>query len=257
MRLGVCVDPEQANLAKKAGFDYYEYKVFEVHDASPERFAEILSIQEEAGIQCEAMNCMLPQRYQVTGPNANHKAIKEYLEKAIPRCEQMGCKSIVFGSAWSRNMPEGFSNRERAYEQIIEYLHMSADICGKHGITIAIEPLAAKVTNIVTFVSEGNYLCKLADRENVRLLVDFFAASCNYENLYAVLTGYAPVLEHLHFSAVNRRYPRRDDGNDYSSFFNGVKDSGYDKRISIEASYNGDPYEDIVEAMEVFRQYLP
>jgi len=256
MRLGICTDPDKVHIVKKAGFDYYEAKVFDMHDATEEQFTEWLNMQEKAGIQSEAMNCMLHQRYQVTGPNANHEEIRAYLEKAIPRCAKMGCKTIVFGSAWSRNMPEGFSDRKRAYEQITQYLHMASDICGEYGINIAIEPLAANVTNIMTFVSEGNYVCRIANRENVRLLVDFFAACCNFENVYTAITGYAPVLEHLHFSAVNRKYPRLDDGFDYTQFFRGIKDSGYNKRISVEASHIGDPYEDMVEAMRVFQKYL-
>jgi sugar phosphate isomerase/epimerase len=248
MRLGICTNPDKADIVKKAGFDYYEAKVFDMHDATEEQFSQWFAIQEKAGIQSEAMNCMLHQRYQVTGPNADHKEIQTYLEKAIPRCAKLGCKTIVFGSAWSRNMPEGFSDRDYAYNQITQYLHMASDICGENGITIAIEPLAANVTNILTFVAEGNYVCRIVDRENVKLLVDFFAASSNYENIYAILTGYAPMLEHIHFSAVNRKYPRRDDGNDYSLFFQGVKDSGYDKGISIEASHIGDEYQDMVDS---------
>lgn len=256
MRLGICTGPEKASLVRKAGFDYYEGKVFEVHDAEEGQFSKWLQLQEKAGIRCEAMNCMLHQRYQVTGPKADHGAIKVYLQKAIPRCAKMGCKTVVFGSAWSRNMPEGFSDRNRAYEQITEYLHMASDICGEHGITIVIEPLSANVTNLCTFVAEGNYLCHVVDRDNVRLLLDYFAAGSNYENMYAALTGYAPMIKHLHFCAANRKYPRRDDGNDYAPFFQGVKDSGYDSRISVEASHIGGEYEDMVEAMEVFRNYL-
>ena len=256
MRLGICTEPENAGLVKKAGFDFYEFKVFEVHDASEEQYNQWLRLQEEANIPCEAMNCMLHQRYQVTGPNADLGAIKTYLEKAIPRCAKMGTKTIVFGSAWSRNMPEGFSDRKKAYEQIVEYLHLASDFCGNHGINIAIEPLGAPATNIVTFVAEGNYLCHLANRENVMLLTDLFAVTQNQESYQEVLVGYAPRMEHIHFSAFNRKYPRRDDGCDYSAFFNGVKLSAFDKRMSVEAGHIGDPYEDMVEAMAVFRKYL-
>jgi sugar phosphate isomerase/epimerase len=260
MRLGICTAPEKAQLVKKAGFDYYEFQMFQVHDAPDEQYNKWLDLQQEAGILCEAMNCMLHQRYQVTGPKADLGAIKLYLEKVIPRCSGMGTKTIVFGSAWSRNMPEGFSDRQKAYEQIVEYLRLASDICGEHGITIAIEPLGAPVTNIVSFVAEGNYLCCLVDRDNVRLLADLYALSQNHENCQEALVGYAPRMEHLHFCAFNRKYPRRDDGCDYSDFFNGVKRSGFDKRanarISVEANHIGDEYEDMAEAMAVFRKYL-
>jgi sugar phosphate isomerase/epimerase len=256
MRLGICTSPEKSYLVKKAGFDYYEFQVFVVHDAEEEQFNKWLDLQQKAGLECEAMNCMLHQRYQVTGPKADLGVIKTYLEKAIPRCTKMGTKTIVFGSAWSRNMPDGFSDRQKAYSQIVEYLRLASDICGEYGINIAIEPLGAPVTNIVTFVAEGNYLCHLTQRDNVRLLVDLYAVSQNHENCRECIVGYAPRIEHLHFSAFNRRYPRLDDGCNYSAFFEGTKAAGYKNRISVEASHNGDEYEDMVEAMRVFKEYL-
>jgi sugar phosphate isomerase/epimerase len=259
IRLGICTNPDKAYIVKKAGFDFYEPRFFDMYSATDDQIDEWAQMHEKIGIKAEAMNCMLiGDSHQVTGPAANHDVIREYLLKTVPRSAKMGCETVVFGSAWSRNMPEGFSDREFAYKQINEYLRMASDICADNNINIAIEPLAASVTNIVSFVSEGHYVHKLAERENVRLLLDFYAASCNFENVYAVLTGYADAMEHLHFSAVDRKYPRRDDvyGNDYTAFFNGVKDSKYNKRISIEAANIGDEYEDMLEAMAVFKQYL-
>jgi sugar phosphate isomerase/epimerase len=255
MKLGICTAPEKAHFVKEAGYDFYEYQVFKVHDAAEEQFAQWLALQEEAGIRCEAMNCMLPASLAVTGPKADLAIVRPYLEKVIPRCAKMGCETIVFGSAWSRNMPEGFSDKQKAFAQLVDYLHMASDICGERGIAIAIEPLGATVTNIVTFVAEGNYLCRLADRKNVRLLVDLFALSINMESNEEIV-AYAPMLEHLHFCAFNRRYPRLDDGCDYAPFFDAVRRSGFDKRMSVEATHNGDELADMREAMAVFCKYL-
>jgi len=256
MRLGICTAPEKAQLVKKAGFDFYEFQVFQVHDADEEQYNKWLDLQQKAGIPCEAMNVMLPPRILITGFSVDQAQIKDYLEKAVKRCAKMGAKIIVFGSARSRNMPDGFWDRKKAYEQIVEYLRIASDICGKYEINIVIEPLGAPVANIVNFVAEGNYLCHLTDRKNVRLLADLYAVSLNHENCQEALVGYASSMEHLHFCAPDRKYPRRDDDWDYSDFFNGVKRSGFDKRISVEASHTGDEYEDMAEAMEVFRKYL-
>ena len=259
IRLGICTDPDKAFIVKKAGFDFYEPKAFDMYSVTDEQIDEWAKMHEDIGIKAEAMNCMLiGDKHQVTGPAANHDVIREYLLTIVPRCARMGCKTIVFGSAWSRNMPDGFCDRDLAYKQICEYLQMAADICAEYDINIAIEPLSATVTNIVSYVSEGHYVARLAQRENVRLLVDFYAASCNYESIYGELVGYARTMEHLHFSAVDRKYPRRDDAysKEYAVFFNGVKDSGFNRRISIEAGHIGDEYEDMLEAMAVFKQYL-
>ncbi|MGI5899548.1 MAG: sugar phosphate isomerase/epimerase family protein [Christensenellales bacterium] len=255
MRFGICTDTENAALVKKAGFDFYEAKLFDVHDAEDSLFSEWLKIQDEAGIQSEAMNCMLPRNLVICGPKADLPAARAYLEKALPRSAKMGCKTIVFGSAWSRNMPEGFSDKNKAFAQIKDYLHMASDICAENDITIAIEPLGAPATNIVTFIAEGHYLLRLVNRDNVRLLADIFAMVQNHESCEEIVV-YGQFMQHLHFCSHDRRFPRLNDKFDYAPFFEAVKRSGFDNRISIEATAGDDLLKDYENSMAVLRHFL-
>jgi D-psicose/D-tagatose/L-ribulose 3-epimerase len=256
MRFGICTDAKNAPLVKKAGFDFYEAKLFDVHDADDKLFSQWLKLQDKADIRSEAMNCMLPQRLVICGPGADLPAAKSYLEKALPRSSKMGCKTIVFGSAWSRNMPSGFSDKQKAFAQLTDFLHVASDICADHGITIAIEPLGATVTNIITFIAEGHCLLRLVDRENVRLLADIFAMVQNYES-WEEIVAYGGYMHHLHFCSHDRLFPRLNDGFNYAPFFEAVKRSGFDSRISIEAGAGDDLLKDYENAMAVLRHFLP
>jgi sugar phosphate isomerase/epimerase len=240
-------------VAKECGYDFIEFSLRDVDVLSDGDVSEIEKNCETLDIRIEAMNCMLPQRLQVTGPNVDLPPVREYLAKNVARAERFGCKVIVFGSAWSRDMPEGFSDKKKAFEQLVEYLHMASDICGGHGVAIAIEPLHG--TNIVSFISEGHYLAHLADRKNVRLLADIYAMVLNLESCDDIVT-YSEHIEHLHFCSHDRIYPKMNDAYDYSPFFEAVKRSGYDKRISIEAGVGGDMRKDYLDAMAVFKHYI-
>ena len=252
MRLGICTSPENAAIVKECGYDFFEHQVQLLHDASEEEFKQEANLCEKLGIYSEAMNCMLHSRYHVTGSTVEMEPIRQYLEKSTARAEALGCKTIVFGSAWSRNMPDGFSDKKKAFEQLKEYLEIASDICGRHNITIAIEPLHG--TNIITYLSEGHYLLQLVNRENVRLLVDIYALRLNLESYEDIVT-YGSFMEHMHFCSLDRRFPSLDDTYDYTPFFDAIKRSGFDNRISIEGNAGDDFRKDCEEAMKVFKHF--
>jgi sugar phosphate isomerase/epimerase len=240
-------------LAKECGYDFVEYSVRDLDVLSD---GEVSVFEEQCGrldMRVEAMNCMLPQRLQVTGANVDLGEVKKYLVKNAARAGRLGCETIVFGSAWSRDMPEGFSDKKKAFAQLVEYLHIAADICGEHSVTIAIEPLHG--TNIISYISEGHYLTHLANRTNVQLLGDIYAMVLNHESCADIVT-YSEHMVHLHFCSHDRKYPKMNDAFDYAPFFEAVKRSGYNKRISIEASVSDDMRKDYLDAMSVFKHYL-
>lgn len=253
MRFGICTSPENATLVKECGYDFLEYQLFVVHDASEEEFNQMVKHCNEADIRVEALNCMLPQRFRLTGPDVDLEPIRQYLQKGVARAAVLGCKTIVFVSAWSRNMPEGFSDKKKAFSQLVDFLHIASDVCGKYGINIAIEPLSAM--NIVSYISEGHYLIHLTKRDNVRLLADLYAVTLNYESWEDIVT-YGEHIEHLHFCSNDRKFPRMNDPYDYAPFFEAVKRSGFDKRISIEGAVSEDMRKDYSDTMAVFKHYL-
>ena len=254
LKFGVCTDPANMELAKECGYDFTEFMVMKLDELSDEDVSGIEKKCDKLGMKIEVMNCMLPERLQVTGPKVDLKVIKDYLLKNMARASKFGCEAIVFGSAWARNMPEGFSDKKKAFSQLVEYLHIASDICGEHGITIVIEPLHG--TNIISFISEGHYLLHLADRKNVQLLGDIFAMVQNFESSEDLVT-YAKHIKHLHFCSHDRKFPRMNDRFDYSPFFEAVKRSGYNERLSIEANVSDDIRKDFVDALAVMKHYIP
>src|SRR5262245_19230626 len=98
MRFGICANPEHANALAAAGYDYLEWSVNRTVGVLAE--AEYASIRDRAvqlPIRPEAWNQLLPADLKVVGPDANHTALRTYLELALPRVAELGGEVVVFG----------------------------------------------------------------------------------------------------------------------------------------------------------------
>ncbi len=245
MKFGVCGMPTAKNAdgsefdliqaAKQAGFDYMELPVATVAALSEEDFAALKARVAAGGLPVEAMNVLFPGSLHLTGLGVDWKAVKAYLRLALGRAGQLGAKVVVFGSGGPRKVPEGYDHA-RAWGQLIRLLRMAEPIAAKNGLTIVIEPLNQKETNIIHTGSEGLALAKLVDRPHIRLLIDLYHMHLIGEDPGIAVTarGY---LRHAHFAKPEGRcYPAAQE-DEFRAFFAGLRRGGYDERVSIEASY--------------------
>ena len=241
------------NKGKEKGFDYIELPLAEIvalNDADYDSLKELLS---SSGLKCEACNNFFPPTIRLTGTDVDDGIIEDYLTKAFKRAADLGVKVIVFGSPRSKNIPEGFPVG-KAWLQMVELLRFMAPLVKEKGITIAVEPISKGEGNFINTAAEGLKLVKDADRDNIRLLIDYYHLALEKENPEIILkTG--PHLTHIHFAdPEGRTYPKvyKDE---YITFMNLLKQTGYEGRISIEAfSENFD--HDARPAVEVMRELV-
>src|SRR6185312_9822589 len=146
VKVGVCTRDVAG--AAKYGFDYIEPAAAEIAAMSEEEFRNYSDAVLASPIRCYAFNSFIRRPdLKVVGPEVPASALKDYLELCLPRCRRLGASIVVWGSAGSRNVPEGFS-RERAKRQIVEFLKMAGDVARQSNIVIAIEPLRKQESNI-------------------------------------------------------------------------------------------------------------
>ncbi|MDH7601473.1 MAG: sugar phosphate isomerase/epimerase family protein, partial [Armatimonadota bacterium] len=187
MRFGCCVGLDKAQIVQEAGYDYIELPVSVVKAESPDsEFEPILEQVRSLEIVPEAWNCLLPGDMKVTGPEVDKYRVERYLRTAFERIEELGGEIVVFGSGGARTVPDGFP-REEARQQLIEFVSLAGQIAGTHGITIAIEPLNSKESNIINSVAEAVELAKAADHPFVRVLADLYHIDEEKEPLEHIL----------------------------------------------------------------------
>ena len=245
MKYGVCglliaknADGSEFELipaARKAGYDYIEMPLSTISAMSADEFAALQAKAAAGGLPVEAMNVFFPRSLRLTGPAVDWKAVQDYLELALGRAGQMGTRVVVFGSGGSRQVPEGYP-LEAAWQDLVRLLRLAEPVAAKNGIEIVIEPLNDKETNILHTGSEGFTLAKLVDRPHIRLLLDLYHMALMKEDCGIAVTARA-YLGHAHFARPEGRcYPTEMEPI-FKDFFGSLKRAGYDRRVSIEASF--------------------
>ena len=165
-----------------------------------------------------------------------------YVKKAFARLSRLGTGIVVFGSGGARRVPEGFP-KEDAFKQLVEFGKRIAPEARAQGLTIAIEPLRREETNIINSAAEGLELVKAIDDPNFQLMIDFYHLASEKEDPEIVVRAREHI-RHLHMANPQGRvFPLVWTEYDYAPFFAKLREIGYDKRISVEASAKDFPSE--------------
>lgn len=239
---GVAAPASDFDNSVRYGFDYHEAHVWEVAKMPEGEFQRFKDHVLASPIRCRRFNLFIASwgdsdspAIRVVGPDVNANVIRAYVEKSLARCRQLGGEIVVWGSAASRNVPEGFS-RERAWAQIQDFLRMIDPIARSQKITIAVEPLRSAESNILNTGAETVKMVREVNLPNVKMMIDYFHLRSMNEDPEILWTARDEIV-HLHFSNPHGRAWPRDPGEDpeYSHFFGLIKKIGYTGGISIEA----------------------
>lgn len=236
IRLGICTSIDNAPLMAEIGYDYVELGMTAVTRMSDEEYAELLEKVKASPLPVEAMNGMIPADYVLCSEECCGEAVKEYLEKAFSRAEELGVQVVVFGSGGARRLPDGMRHAD-GFLYLTAYLELAGDMAAQHGISIAIEPLRAAECNIINHVAEAQWLAKQSMRKNVGALADLYHMMAGGEDSSALKLRRRGSVIHCHIAErLNRAYPAPGDGSqaEYAEFFDALKVADYQGRVSIE-----------------------
>src|SRR5262245_34184609 len=253
LKIGVCTNDVAG--AVRYGFDYIEPSAADIAGMSEDKFREYADQALSSPIRCEAFNSFIRRpELVVLGNEVPVAALNDYMEACLARCRKLGASIVVWGSAGSRKVPDGFS-RELARQQIAEFLRMAGDIARRYEIVIAIEPLRQQESNILNSGAESLEMVRMVKHPNVRMIIDYYHMREENENPRIVETAKNEIV-HFHFANPAGRVWPRDPGEDrdYELFFRYLKNVGYTGRISIEGK--GSFEADAVRSLEFFKQVL-
>lgn len=233
IKVGVCT--RDAMSAATYGFDYFEPAAAEIAAMSDDEFRDYSQEVLSLSIGCRALNSLIRRPdLKVVGNEVSLSALRDYLEPCFARCKQLGASIAVWGSAGSRNVPEGFSRR-RANEQIVEFLRMAGEIGREHELIVAIEPLRHQEGNILNTGAEALEMVRSVKHPNVHMIIDYYHLREENEDPKILEIAQREIV-HLHFANPHGRVWPRDFAEDdhYAEFFRYLKKTGYSGGISIE-----------------------
>lgn len=253
VEIGVCRGSRDLENAVKYGFDYLEPAVAEIAEMDDKTFRDFKDRVLASPIRCESFNSFI-RKLHVVGDDVHEDELRTYVETALDRCRELGVKVIVWGSASSRNLTPGYP-RDRAWVQIQSFLRMAGDTARPRGITIAIEPLRKKESNIINTGAEALQLVREVHHPNVRMIIDYYHLREENEDPKVIWKARKEIV-HFHFANPNGRVWPKSSAEDpeYARFFEMVKKIHFRGRISIEA--RGKFEEDAAASLAFFREEL-
>jgi sugar phosphate isomerase/epimerase len=245
---------EWIEAVQQAGYDYIELSLAHLSALPEPDFARLKQRLECAAFRCEACNNFFPKTVRLTGREVNPQQVKAYIHHSLNRAAALGVQTVVFGSSGAKNVPPCFPYLE-AWQQIIDTLHWAADEARLHGITIAIEPLNHQESNIVNTLSDGIELMRQVNRDEIKVLVDYYHLFMEQENP-SILLAAGTNLRHVHIAqTANRVFPLQKDAA-LDQFFFTLNAVPYTGRVSVEG-VSEDFSRDASQARVVLKQYDP
>ncbi|WP_186445626.1 sugar phosphate isomerase/epimerase family protein [Paenibacillus cremeus] len=251
MRIGWCASLKDAALIKQIGFDFIELPLAPFGLENPDTFAEAKRAVAASPLPTSAFNIFFPGQLKIVGPDTDPARIRNYIARAAELLTAAKAEIIVLGSGGARNVPENWE-RSHAEDQLVQVLNWCADELRGTGVTLAIEPLNRKESNIINSVAEGVHFAEAVNRPEIRVLADFYHMDEDQEPLQELLK-HRDWLAHIHLADTGRRHPG-SGSYDYNTFFGYLQEIGYDGMISAECKVE-QPEEDMRSSLAFARPY--
>ncbi len=220
--------------AKTAGFEYLEVNLPDLLPLPDEEFTRVVARLRGIGIPLLSGYGFMPADLKVVGPAVDHARVDAALRRGLDRAQQLGLSFVVHGNliAGTRSAPEDFPAAE-ARKQFAEFCRHAAREGAARGITVLVQPMGRKSTNVINTVAEGLALVEEVHSPHLQLLVDF-SSMVEGGEAFAILQRAGPHIRQVEIQNPNGRiYPQRSDEADYVSFFRALKTGGYRGGFSI------------------------
>ena len=220
----------------------------------PEKGEEDWKRQKEAimsaALPLRSCNGFLPGTFRITGEDADWDPILKYAEIGCRRADEVGLKTIVFGSSGARNVPvtyhaggkiecpKGF-DVERGRDQYAEFCALLARRIAGCKVTVVIEPLRPNETNIVHYVWQGLQIVEEVNSPRIRQLADIFHMMMGGDPATAIIEA-GPFLAHCHIADYGtRQFPGHDprETRRLAPYFDALKAIGYTGGVSCECGW--------------------
>jgi D-psicose/D-tagatose/L-ribulose 3-epimerase len=237
---------------KALGFDSVEVPIFDTSDLTPyKRLGDRL---KALGLGATAVTVMSPE----TNPIAPEKAIRDaavaHLDRVLECGQQFGCEILCGPTHSAIGVFSGNGPTEEEFKSGVETLQRAGEKAQARNIKIATEYLNRFEIYFLTTAAQASRFVKAVNHPYVKMMYDSFHGHIEEKDQAKAIASCANETIHVHVSENDRGVPGTGQVN-WDRFFGGLKASGYDGYLTIEAFGRALPA--LAAATRVWRDLFP
>lgn len=237
MRIGCFGSCSQLPIIKSAGFDCAELDFCELTDMDETTYQVFRTEAVNSGLGFDVFSGLIPLTERFHKPGFDLDYWLSHTEKGAKRAAELGCTMIPFGAGKCRSIPQDYDSAA-ASARVADIVRSFSEVFSKYGIELVIEPLGPANSNFLNNLPEVKDFLTRVNHSNC-------ASMCDLRHMYKSgedfcnLTKYKAIVKHAHIDypeGMERYFPLPEDGYDYLPYLQALKNSGYDKILTVEAT---------------------
>lgn len=237
---------------KAIGFDSVEIPVFAVDDPAPyERLGKRL---KSLGLGATAVTVMTPETNPISADPVIRRAAVAQLEKVLDCCSAFGCEILCGPIHSAIGVFSGHGPTDDEFKAGVETLSQVAEKAQARGIRLACEYLNRFENYFLTTAADTARFVRAVNHPSLRMMYDSFHANIEEKDQAKAIASCARETIHVHVSENDRGIPGTGQVH-WDSFWSGLKSSGYDGYLTIEAFGRALPA--LAAATRVWRDLFP
>jgi D-psicose/D-tagatose/L-ribulose 3-epimerase len=217
---------------KGLGFDAVEVPIFDTSDLKPyERLGKRL---KSLGLGATAVTVMGPETNPISPDKAIRDAAVAHIDRVLECGEAFGCEILCGPTHSAIGVFSGQGPTEAEFHAGVETLRRAADKAKARNIKIATEYLNRFEIYFLTTAAQCAKFVQAVDHPNLKMMFDSFHAHIEEKSQAKSIASCAKETIHVHVSENDRGVPGSGQV-DWEGFFGGLKSTGYDGYLTIEA----------------------
>lgn len=237
---------------KEFGFDAVEVPIFNTSDLAP--FARLGKRLQGLGLSATGVTVMGPETNPISPDPKIRAAAVEYLDRVLECGQQFGCEILCGPLHSAIGVFSGTGPTETEFQHGVETIRKAAEKAEARGIRLAMEYLNRFENYFLTTAAQTSRFVRAVDHPHCKMMYDSFHAHIEEKNQAEAIKSAAAETIHVHVSENDRGTPGTGQI-DWKSYFGGLKQTGYDGYLTIEAFGTALPA--LVAATRVWRDLFP
>ncbi len=237
---------------KVLGFDAVEVPIFETADLAPyERLGKRL---KSLGLRATAVTVMGPEANPISPDPKIRAAAVAYLDRVMECGQAFSCEILCGPIHSAIGVFSGEGPTEHEFQCGVDTLQQAAEKAKARGIKMAVEYLNRFEIYFLTTAAQTARFVQAVNHPSCRMMYDSFHAHIEEKDQARAILSCAGETIHVHVSENDRGIPGTGQVN-WNEFFRGLKASGYDGYLTIEAFGRALPA--LAAATKVWRDLFP